>query len=85
MLQCLIMCRSLTYAQKTARIFERRGITAAVTRAPQETSSKGCAYCVKVSERNLNQALTALKNAGLGYSKVFLQTASGEIAEVNNL
>lgn len=82
MLQYLIMCRSLTYAQKTARILERFGITAIVTRAPSGTTGQGCAYCVRVSERNLTQALTALKDAGLGPGRVFLQAPTGDISEV---
>lgn len=85
MLQYLIMCRSLTYAQKTARTLERLGITAVVTRAPQGTAGQGCAYCVRVAERNLTFSLNALKSAGLGPGKVYLQTAGGEVNEVTDL
>lgn len=82
MLQYLIMCRSLTYAQRTARTLERQGITASVARAPQGVSGQGCAYCVKVSGRNLERALTALKNTNLGPGKVYLLSASGAVSEV---
>lgn len=85
MLQYLIMCRSLTYAQRTARTLERYGITAIVTRAPRDTAGQGCAYCVRVSERNLTQALTALKNAGLGPGRVYLMTPSGDVSEVTDV
>jgi len=83
MLQYLIMCRSLTYAQRSARVLERSGITAIVTKAPQGASQEGCAYCVKVSERRLADALRALKNAELGPKKVFVMDSSGGIREVD--
>lgn len=75
----LIMCRSLTYAQRAARVLERIGITAIVTKAPQGTGHEGCAYCVKVSEKRLAESLTALKNADLGPGKVFMLGPGGEI------
>lgn len=77
MLKYLIMCRSLTYAQRSARALEHVGITAVVTKAPQEVSNAGCAYCVKVSERRLKEALSVLENAGLAPTRVFLQSGSG--------
>lgn len=35
---CLIMCRSLTYAQRSSQVLERAGITATVLKAPQSVS-----------------------------------------------
>lgn len=43
---CLIMCRSLTYAQRSSQVLERAGITATVLKAPQSVSKTGCTYCV---------------------------------------
>lgn len=83
MLKYLIMCRSLTYAQRSARALENAGITAVVTKAPQDVSNAGCAYCVKVSERRLREALSVLKDAGLSPSRVFLQKDSGEVSEID--
>ena len=45
---CLIMCRSLTYAQRSSQVLERAGITATVLKAPQSVSKTGCTYCVKL-------------------------------------
>ncbi len=83
MLRYLIMCRSLTYAQRSARALENAGITAVVAKAPQGVSNAGCAYCVKVSERRLNEALSVLKRAGLSPTRVFLQKDSGEVSEID--
>lgn len=84
MLQYLIMCRSLTYAQRAARMLERRGITAVVRRAPQAASGEGCAYCVRVSEKSLANALAVLRETGLGPGRVFLMDPAGGIDEVMN-
>ena len=82
MLKYLIMCRSLTYAQRSARALENAGITSVVTKAQQSVSNAGCAYCVKVSERRLKEALSVLKGAGLSPGRVFLQDDSGEVNEI---
>lgn len=84
MLRYLIMCRSLTYAQRAARILERTGITATVTRAPQGAASGGCGYCVKISERWLTAALQNLKNAGFTPGKVYLLKQNGAVEEVRS-
>ena len=44
----LIVCRSLTYAQRTSVVLEREGISSIVLRAPAQLSDKGCGYAVKI-------------------------------------
>lgn len=82
MLHYLIMCKSLTYAQRAARVLEHSGITVVITKVPQHLAGEGCTYSVRVSERRLTDALSALKSAGLGSNRIFLQNADGEIREV---
>ena len=67
----LFMCRSLTYAQRSARILERKGISAFIMRSPKELSSGGCGYCVRVTERHKSRALEQLKAAGLAPLRVY--------------
>jgi len=82
MVQYLIMCRSLTYAQKAARILERAGVTASILRAPKEISKEGCAYCVKVSERKIDLARIVLKDAGARIGRVYRKEENGDVREV---
>ncbi|MGE4352652.1 MAG: DUF3343 domain-containing protein [Oscillospiraceae bacterium] len=82
MMSYYLLCRSLTYAQRTARILERYGITAIVTKGPQGVSAEGCAYCVKVSERRLGDAVRVIKSAGLSPVKIFLADSLGSVREV---
>ena len=51
MVYYLIVCRSLTYAQRTVSALERTGITAHLLRSPKIIAGEGCGYSVKVSER----------------------------------
>ncbi|MCL2827844.1 MAG: DUF3343 domain-containing protein [Oscillospiraceae bacterium] len=78
----LIMCRSLTYAQKTARALEKRGITAAIVRPPRKLSQEGCSYCVKVSERRFHQAMGVLHEFNLGQGRIYRLYPDGETVEV---
>lgn len=82
MVYYLIICRSLTYAQRTARALERAGIVGHILRAPKSVSGEGCSHCVRVSERWLAPSLKILNREGLGPKRVFLQDAQGEFSEV---
>lgn len=82
MVSYLIVCRSLTYAQRTAYVLERSGITGHIVRAPKIISGEGCSHCVRVSERWLAQALKVLKREGIAPKRVFLQNEAGEYSEV---
>ena len=68
----LIMCRSLTYAQRAANALERAGITARVLRSPAEISPSGCGYSVKIAQRHLSHALTVLNRNRLPYAGIYV-------------
>lgn len=82
-MQYMIMCRSLTYAQRAASALERSGITAAISRAPQELTGGGCGYCVKVSGRRFNSALKALDAKEIPYGRLFRIEEDGGYTEVS--
>lgn len=78
----IIMCRSLTLAQKASGRLQNAGIFASVTKAPQSANPGGCTYGVKVGERNLTPALSVLQQSGIRYGKVFALWGDGSISEV---
>lgn len=82
MVYYLIVCRSLTYAQRTAAVLERVGIAARLMRSPRIIAGEGCGYSVKIAERNLALALTFLAKQGLSPKRVFLQNGDGSYREV---
>ena len=80
MTQYLITFRSLTHAQRSARVLERAGITTAVIKAPQGLSSNGCAYAITL-RRSPETALTLLKQNGLAIGKLFQRGTDGRYTE----
>lgn len=83
MVYYLIICRSLTYAQRTAAVLERVGITARILRSPKNLDAEGCSHAVKIPERNLSLALTMLAREGLSPKRVYILTADGAYREVD--
>ena len=83
MLYYLIVCRSLTYAQRTASALERTGISAHILRAPKAVSARGCSHAVKVSQRSLSRALVVLNRVGLAPEKIYLTEGDGSYREVS--
>ena len=81
MTQYLITSRSLTQAQKAARLLERSGISAVVTKAPQGLSQKGCGYALAL-RRHFPEAVALLRRYGLLSGKLFQRDENGEYREV---
>ena len=82
MVNYLIVCRSLTYAQRTAAALERAGVTAYLLRLPRAIAGEGCSHSVRVAERNLARALLVLERAGLSPKRVYIQAEDGACREV---
>ena len=82
MLYYLIVCRTLTYAQRTAAALERTGIHARILRSPKSISGEGCSHCVRVARRDLDAALIVLNGAGLSPKRVFSAQNDGSYTEI---
>ena len=82
-LNYLLICRSITYAQRTARILESVGIGAVVVRLPKNLLIDGCGYCVRVKGYGIYEAITAVKNAGLPPVRIFARNENGIYGEVD--
>ena len=81
MLYYLIVCRSLTYAQRTAAALERAGISAYIMRSPKSIAGEGCSHSVKIAQRHLTQAKQIHNRAGL-YPKREYISQGGNYDEV---
>lgn len=82
MVYYLIVCRSLTYAQRTEKTLSRAGISAHILRSPKSIDSEGCSHSVKVSERSLAAALRVLSRAELSPKRIFVTYGDGSYQEV---
>lgn len=78
----LLMCKSLTYAQRLSRALEKYGISTGIIKAPHGLNTEGCAHCVKITERRFAEAMRAMSAIDVKPKKIFLQSESGEIREV---
>lgn len=76
----LIMCKSLTNAQRGALLLERRGISASVVKAPQSLRENGCGYALSLYRR-LSEAVNLLKNANLLTGHIYLRGEDGNYRE----
>ncbi len=83
--QYLIVCRSLTYAQRAEKLLARAGISVVLVRAPSEATGTGCGYCVKLPGKRLPDALKALKASGFSPVKILLMREDGAYSEVRPL
>lgn len=81
MTQHLIMCRSLTHAQRSARLLERAGITATVYKAPAELSRAGCGYAVSIYRR-VDEALRLLDKNNMIKGKIYRRRQDGAYEEL---
>lgn len=77
----LIMCRSITSAQRAARLLERAMIRATVVKAPGRLSRNGCAYAVRIRTKP-EEALGILRRNEIPIGKVFLTEDENEYREV---
>ena len=78
----LILCRSLTYAQRAAKTLERAGVTATVRKAPQGLTDRGCTYCVRLRANRIGAALALLEQRGMEHGRVFTAREDGGWQEV---
>ena len=78
----IILCRSMTLAQRAARALQGAGIFSSVTKAPQSANPGGCTYGVKVGAHNLERALSVLRGNGVPTGKIFALGGDGSISEV---
>ena len=70
----LFTARSITHAQRMARILEQNGVSAYIRRISRGIAGNGCGYTLQVPERKFRQAAEALRNGGVMPVKVFFVT-----------
>lgn len=77
----LILCRSLTYAQKAAAVLEKHGISAGIVKAPKRLRDRGCGYALTLSRR-FPEAVGLLRERQLLTGRLYQREENGEYREV---
>lgn len=78
----LIMCRSLTYAQRASYTLERSGVRVNLVKVPQSVSQTGCSYGVRIPSRYLRKSIELLREKNVPFGKVFRYLSDGALEEV---
>ena len=73
---CLIVFRSVTYAQNGLNHLNRNHIGAVLTRPPTGLGKNGCSYALKVGQQDLSRALEVLTRSGVPWSGAFCRSGS---------
>jgi len=78
----LLLCRSITHAQRMSGILERAGIRARFFRPPMGLSDRGCGYAVQVGAPYLRSAIEILRSNGINPTAIFYTAGDGAFSEV---
>ena len=73
----LIICKSITYAQRISRILQYAGIGNQITRIPTRLVKSGCGYGVRVRADWLDEALSEIKKENMHPIAVFERNENG--------
>ena len=74
---CYITFRSVTYAQRGERVLMGAGIGCTLQRTPKWMEQQGCGYCLRVRPYHGERAITALREKGIAYGKVYALEEDG--------
>ena len=66
----LILCRSVTQAQRAGRLLAAAGITYRIFRSPAGLTERGCSYSVRIRSEQLDRAMGILRHHQINPVKV---------------
>lgn len=68
---CLIVFRSVTYAQNAQNLLGKHHISTVITRPPAELAKGGCSYALRLREGDMEAALAVLRRSPVAYTGAF--------------
>lgn len=78
----LLLCRSITHAQRMRSILERAGISGQIFRPPVALTERGCSYAVRIGTHYLPEAMRQLRQAQILPERVFYAAGDGGYREI---
>lgn len=78
----LLLCRSITHAQRMSMALERVGVRGRITRPPVGLTAKGCAYAVVVGALHYERAMRELTAAQILPERVLYAPEDGVYREI---
>lgn len=77
-----ITFRSVTYAQRGERLLHQAGYRCVLQRTPRWMEEKGCGYCLRLRETDIEPAIAMLRRNQLPLRKIYVQGENGELEEM---
>ena len=78
-----ITFRSVTYAQRGEKLLNQQGYRCTLQRTPRWMEEQGCGYSIRVWTAEITSAVELLRKAAVPMRRVYIQTPSGELEELN--
>ena len=82
MKDCMITFRSVTPAQTAEGLLRKAHISCQLRRTPRWLQEQGCGYSLWLSKGDAMAAVTLLREKGVAFRKVYLQTEKGMAREL---
>ncbi len=79
----LLMCRSMTHAQKIMRALTRNRVSASIVRPDIQITKQGCTNAVMISQNYLPEAMEILQREGVLPTKIILSEGNGNYRELS--
>ena len=67
----LITFRSVTFAQRAERVLQHEYIFCQLQRTPKLLTVRGCGYCLRLPEKDVQSAVEILRREQIPYGKVY--------------
>ena len=77
-----ITFRSVTPAQRGEAVLRKAGLRCALQRTPKWMEEQGCGYCLRLRQEEALEAVNLLREAQVGFRKVYLQREKGNTEEL---
>jgi hypothetical protein len=77
-----ITFRSVTPAQRGEAVLRKAGLRCALQRTPKWMEEQGCGYCLRLRQEEAPVAVNLLREAQVGFRKVYLQREKGNTEEL---
>ncbi len=83
MYKYVVMCRSLSYAQRGQRLLAGNNIVSYIIKAPQSVTLEGCSYGLRIKAADIDKSVMILKSSGIRVGKMFKVDINGSYDEVS--
>ena len=77
-----ITFRSVTFAQRGERLFNKNNIRCSLLRTPRWMEEQGCGYALKIWTKDVYPAVELLQENQVPMRRVYVQRGDGQLEEI---